>query len=1012
MVPVAARTPFRYAAPISAGRKSLLRPRLVSVLAGRFDRRLTFVQAGAGFGKTTLLAQAIEQSRLDRRGRDLWVGCVAADESAEHLASGVAGALGIDDPDPTLDTLVGAVWRLAPDEVALVLDDLQFIPEGSAGMALVVDLVERLPGNGHLVLASRRAPPPALGAAVGVLLSEVDLAFDADEIAAFAASRSVTRETIEASGGWPALAELRADAGEGVAADFLWEEILAALDPPRREAIERLLPFASFDDEIVEAVTGLDVPASVLARDLPLADRDGEAVRLHDLWQRAGSRRPEVDGGIRRGAEVLQRRGQFRVAFDVLDRVGDDEGMARLVAHLATVDLPELHTDDFAYVLGRAPVGVTSRPHAELLRAQMLLGVDGAGAREALAASAAAFAAAGDVEGEARALAHELWLHAWEADIEAMAEALEGLRRLAGAGSERARRSVDLSSAYVALVSGRPRRAIEIIERSEVRMDPATGPMGHFMLAVAHLDRGEPEQALLEAELGRASARGRLRVGVVGAAFEARLLLGLPDEATVRGQMVELEQLTRAYGVAESLAQVLAGCAIVSAEYGWVDEARRHLDAARQAGAGVGARVRPAITMAEATLRLAVGDEPGAVAVLKAGLAMDPLGDRPDRAYLRSLPTVYLLVPATRGVFDGLDLGPAWAHGRSVAQAMAGVRASDDPAPAAAVDWSDVPRLRATVAGPLIVELVVAALAAGVPAASDTLDELPFDVRPALRRLAASGPRCLEETALALLERVPAVPRETIEIRVLGSLELRRADKRVVDPAWARDRVRALVLRLVDRRRVSRRRLAREIWPDLDEGAAADNLRVNLKHLQRVLQPDRLADEPPWFVLADGEDLVLSSSPHLVIDVDAFERSVAAGRDAEAALDPVRAIEHYREALARYRGDYLADAPVDDWGEFDRVRLRREYVVVAVRTGELLLARGSAEEAARLGARASEVDPFEESAHRLSARALRLTGDRAGAWRLLSAAIEMLRDEGLEPDPLTLREHGGLTDAG
>ena len=53
----------------------LVRVRLVEALAGRFDVPITVVVAGAGFGKTTALAQAIRANDAAPRGIDTWVAC-------------------------------------------------------------------------------------------------------------------------------------------------------------------------------------------------------------------------------------------------------------------------------------------------------------------------------------------------------------------------------------------------------------------------------------------------------------------------------------------------------------------------------------------------------------------------------------------------------------------------------------------------------------------------------------------------------------------------------------------------------------------------------------------------------------------------------------------------------------------------------------------------------------------------------------------------------------------------
>lgn len=79
---------FRYAPPVSE-RGPLLRPRLLERLRGRFERPVTAVLAAPGFGKTTLLAQAVHENTLVPLGEDHWLTCQAADTALSFLASDV-----------------------------------------------------------------------------------------------------------------------------------------------------------------------------------------------------------------------------------------------------------------------------------------------------------------------------------------------------------------------------------------------------------------------------------------------------------------------------------------------------------------------------------------------------------------------------------------------------------------------------------------------------------------------------------------------------------------------------------------------------------------------------------------------------------------------------------------------------------------------------------------------------------------------------------------------------------
>ena len=69
---------LRYAPPL-AGRDLILRPRLLASLRSRFERPLTAVVAAAGFGKTTLLTQAVQENALSPVGEDHWLTCQCDD---------------------------------------------------------------------------------------------------------------------------------------------------------------------------------------------------------------------------------------------------------------------------------------------------------------------------------------------------------------------------------------------------------------------------------------------------------------------------------------------------------------------------------------------------------------------------------------------------------------------------------------------------------------------------------------------------------------------------------------------------------------------------------------------------------------------------------------------------------------------------------------------------------------------------------------------------------------------
>jgi DNA-binding SARP family transcriptional activator len=248
----------------------------------------------------------------------------------------------------------------------------------------------------------------------------------------------------------------------------------------------------------------------------------------------------------------------------------------------------------------------------------------------------------------------------------------------------------------------------------------------------------------------------------------------------------------------------------------------------------------------------------------------------------------------------------------------------------------------------------------------------------------------------ALVE-LPHLPTEPLEVAVLGPLELRRHGSVVKDAPLRRQRVRELLCFLVANPRTTRGEITSALWPDLDDAAAFENLRVNLAHLVRVLEPGRSRREVPFLVHQDGNLLTLRVGDWLSVDVGAFERHLAVAAGAERERTPSLAFDSYERAIALYRGPYLHDAGDAPWALIERNRLTTRYTAAAVRCGELLIGLGRPEDAVDRAARALSADLWCEPAHRLLVRAHAATGDRLAAGRALRTYNELLAELGVRP---------------
>ncbi len=166
--------------------KIVLRPRLIEQLNEGLQRKLTLISASAGFGKTTLVSewaascgQPVAWLSLDKGDNDparFLIYLVTALQSiVANIGTGVLGALQSHQP-PSIESILTALLNeitTIPDNPStrpfgqsgqrfiLVLDDYHIIDSKPVDNALTF-LLEHLPPQIHLVIATREDPPLSL----------------------------------------------------------------------------------------------------------------------------------------------------------------------------------------------------------------------------------------------------------------------------------------------------------------------------------------------------------------------------------------------------------------------------------------------------------------------------------------------------------------------------------------------------------------------------------------------------------------------------------------------------------------------------------------------------------------------------------------------------------------------------------------------------------------------------------------------------------------------------------
>ena len=409
----------------------LRRTRLLEMLDDHGASSLTLLDAGAGYGKTTLVRSwCIERPEpviwmtldpADDEPVRLWMHLATAVDRLDHGLGGRAllrlGVRGVQVESAVDELMNGLVAYARP--VTIVLDDLHTV-RSEASLGSIGHALERLPAGARLVMSTRS--DPAVGVAklrASRALTEIrarELAFTVDEARELFVrervelSRDSVDVLVERTEGWPAglyLAALwlrdldhpdegvRAFAGSARhVADYLTTEVLTALPAEIRDFLVQTSVLGRFTPELCDAVLGREdsaVVLSELARSnmfLVVLDAQAQWYRYHHLFGELLQLELGLDAASelrRRAAEWCRSQGLVEDAIEYAAAAGDAETVAELLVenHLRFIRggrggqflgwvrwlTPELLIEHPVLpAAGAAAAGLLGRPEVEIQR--------------------------------------------------------------------------------------------------------------------------------------------------------------------------------------------------------------------------------------------------------------------------------------------------------------------------------------------------------------------------------------------------------------------------------------------------------------------------------------------------------------------------------------------------------------------------------------------------------------------------------------------------------------------
>lgn len=213
-----------------------------------------------------------------------------------------------------------------------------------------------------------------------------------------------------------------------------------------------------------------------------------------------------------------------------------------------------------------------------------------------------------------------------------------------------------------------------------------------------------------------------------------------------------------------------------------------------------------------------------------------------------------------------------------------------------------------------------------------------------------------------------------LDLRLLADFRADIDGRAIARDAWRQGRAGSLVtlLALSSRKRLSREEVIEALWPGVSPDAGGANVRKAVHFARRALGSEEA-------IGVRAGSIELWPNGDVETDVERFERATAIAHSTREESD-------FRDAVALYPGDLVADDRSEQWLD-DRRRTLRDVFVRALH-------------GARMWNRILDIDPTDEEAHRELIREHLEDGNRQAAIRQFERLREVLRDElGVGPDP-------------
>jgi ATP/maltotriose-dependent transcriptional regulator MalT/two-component SAPR family response regulator len=235
-------------------------------------------------------------------------------------------------------------------------------------------------------------------------------------------------------------------------------------------------------------------------------------------------------------------------------------------------------------------------------------------------------------------------------------------------------------------------------------------------------------------------------------------------------------------------------------------------------------------------------------------------------------------------------------------------------------------------------------------------------------------------------------PEYDLVVSFFGGLHIKRGGGKVAQEKWVRQKSRSLFCYLLANKskRFTKDWLVELFWPGRVFSRTKSNLSTSLANIRQVISA--ITKKETSFVDYRDNTYGVSSDYRIWLDLEQFTQLMSEARKSDRTGNERIAMNKYEEAIGLYHGDLLPEV-YDDWSEEMRIYCKEQYLRALDRVSAFCLKQEKYDRAIDCSKRIIACDEFREPAYLICMRSYIAQGKRKAATGLYKKLEKILKDE-------------------